>query len=118
MISYGDITYLAHYQWPNKWYQWPSGDQAALSEFYFSVNDCLETLKQLNCASDLFSSDTLRQAVKRLPVRMHNKWAEFCLSMRQRGQEPSLVNLENWVLSRVLAQKDLPEQSSSENAGC
>ena len=37
-------------------------DAKGLSELYYSVNDCLVTLRQLNYNSDLYSSETLRQA--------------------------------------------------------
>ena len=88
-------------------------DVAGLEELYYSISDCLVTLKQLNYASDIFSSDTLRLAAKRLPVRLHSKWAEHCLSIRGRNLEPSLIDLEAWLQLRVLAQKDLPEISRS-----
>ena len=81
-------------------------DQAGLVEYYYTISDCLITLKRLNYVSDLHSSDTLRQAVRRLPSRLHNKWAEYCLSVRRKNEEPSLIHLESWVQARVLAQKD------------
>ncbi len=84
----------------------PDDDPGALSQFYYDVSDCLTTLEQLNYASDLYSSDTLLQAVKRLPRRLVNKWADYGLSLRQRSQEPSLLYFENWLQARVLAQRE------------
>ena len=57
-------------------------DVDALGEFYYTVSDCLVALRQLNYASDLFSSDTLRQAVRRLPQSLHLKWAEHSLRIK------------------------------------
>ena len=81
-------------------------DGEALGEFYYSVSDCLVALSQLNYASDLYSSDTLRQAVRRLPSRLHMKWAEHGLRIRQRGTEPNLLDFEAWLQCRVLAYRD------------
>ena len=44
-------------------------DANALTDFYYSVSDCITTLGKLNYSSDLYSTDTLLQAVKRLPQR-------------------------------------------------
>ena len=87
-----------------------SNDQAGLSEFYFTISDCLVMLDQLRYDSDLYSSDTLRQATKRLPVNMHTKWAEHSLKIRRGGSEPNLVHLGDWLQARMLAQKELPER--------
>ena len=54
-------------------------DPEGLSDFYYTVSECLTTLNQLNYASDLYSTDTLLQAVKRLPQRLVNKWADYGL---------------------------------------
>ena len=72
-----------------------SDDRAGLEEFYYSISDCLVTLRQLNYASDVFSSDTLRSAAKRLPNRLHYKWGEHCLAIRKRNTEHNLIDLEN-----------------------
>ena len=71
----------------------------------------------LNYVSDLYSHDILRQAVRRLPSRLHNKWAEYCLVIRKRGQEPNLVHLEAWVQDRVLAGHDsyIPREEQKRN---
>ena len=61
-------------------------DHDGLMEFYYTISDCLVTLNMLNCASDMYSSDILRQAVRRLAGRLHNSWAEFCLKIRERNE--------------------------------
>ena len=80
-------------------------DVRGLSELYYSVNDCLVTLQQLRYDSDLHSSETLRQATYRLPSRLMTKWAEHCLSIRRRSEEPNLKHLAKWLQGRVLTQK-------------
>ena len=57
-------------------------DDAGLNELYYSVSDCLVTLRQLNYASDIYSSDTLRQVVTCLPRRLRNKWSEKSISIQ------------------------------------
>ena len=81
-------------------------DVKGLSEFLYSINDCLITLKQLNYVADLHSSDTLQQALQRLPVRLLSKWSDRCLFIR-RTEEPNLVHLEAWLQDRVLALKEM-----------
>ena len=83
----------------------PDHDVKALTDFYFSVSDCLVTLNQLNYVSDLYSSDTLRQAVRRLPSKLQIRWAENSIRIREHS-EPSLVHLERWLQARVLALKE------------
>ena len=87
-------------------------DVRALSDFYYSINECLTTLKQLNFSSDLYSSDTLRQAVQKMPPWLRRKWSERCLYIR-RSEEPNLVHFGVWLQDRVLAMKetDIPDPS-------
>ena len=79
-------------------------DPEALSQFYYDVSECITTLKKLNYASDLFSAETLLQAVKQLPYRLVNKWADHGLSLRQRSEEPNLLHLEQWLQTCVMSQ--------------
>ena len=81
-------------------------DDEGLSELYYSISDCLVTLKQLDYASDMYSSGTLRQVVLRLPIRMQHKWADVKLRLRTSGQDPSLIDLESWLQNRVLARRE------------
>ena len=81
-------------------------DDEGLSELYYSISDCLVTLKQLNYASDMYSSDTLRQVVLRLPLRMQNKWADVKLRIRTSGQDPSLIDLEAWLQNRIFSRRE------------
>ena len=88
-------------------------DIEGLVEFYYSIGDCLVTLNRMHYYSDLGSSDVLRQAIRRLPNRLRNKWAEYSLQLRRR-EEPTLVHLEAWLGDRVMAARDpyLPDQKN------
>ena len=80
-------------------------DNKTLMEYYYTISDCIVALSQLNYTTDLFSSDILRQVIRRLPPKFHGKWAEFCLTLR-RVKEPTLVDFENWLQDRILAFKE------------
>ena len=86
----------------------PTGndDDAGSLEYYYTISDCLVTLKQLNYQSDLYSTDILRQAIRRLPSKFHAKWGEYCLKFGEYS-EPNLLNLEKWLNERVLASRNL-----------
>ncbi|XP_066919295.1 uncharacterized protein [Clytia hemisphaerica] len=80
-------------------------DQTSLTEFYYTLSDCLVTLRKLNYVSDLYSTDILRQACTKLPQYLLHKWADYCLTLR-RSCEPNLTHLEAWLQERILASKD------------
>ena len=80
-------------------------DVPGLVQFYYTLSDCIVKLRQLNYVSDMYSSDVLRQAVRRLPTRLHNKWAEQCFRLR-RHEEPTIIFLESWLQNRILASKE------------
>ena len=86
-------------------------DDAGLLEYYYTISDCLVTLKQLNYQSDLYSTDILRQAIRRLPSKFHSKWGEYCLRFGEYN-EPNLLNLEKWLNERILASRNpyLPQK--------
>ena len=84
------------------------GDVRGLSDLLYSINDCLITMTQLNYEHDLHSSDTLRQAVQRLPQWLLRKWSERSLFIR-RTKEPNLKHLHSWLQDRVLALKELQQ---------
>ena len=95
-----------------------NNDSKGLADLYYSINDCLVTLQQLNYNSDLKSSDTLRQVIQRLPPNMHMKWAEYSLLIRNR-EEPNLKHMNEWLQKRVLAMKEayLPTPLSHRRRG-
>ena len=80
-------------------------DLNALTEFYYTLSDCLVTLRKLNYKSDLYSTDILRQAFRKLTQYLLHKWADHCLILR-RTSEPNLTHLEVWLQERILASKD------------
>ena len=69
-------------------------DQNALTEFYYTLSDCLVTLRKQNYASDLYSADILRQS------------CDHCLTLK-RTCKPNLTHLGAWLQERILTfQKD------------
>ena len=80
-------------------------DDKTFMEYYYTISDCVVALSQLIYTSDLFTSDILRQVIRRLPPKFHGKWAEFCFTLR-RVKEPTLVDFENWLQDRILAFKE------------
>ena len=95
----------AHLSKVTKGKQIGNDDQVALSEYYYTINDCLVTLRRMCYFSDLYSTDVLRQAVRRLPSRLQERWCEYSLKIR-RQEEPNLQHLEEWLQDRVLASMD------------
>ena len=57
-------------------------DDKSLIRYYYTTSDCVAALKQLNCVYDLHSTDVLRQTIRRLPSKFHNRWAEHCFKIR------------------------------------
>ena len=56
-----------------------SNDNAkVLLKYYYTMSDCVVALKKLNYVYDLHSTDALRQTIRRLPSKLHNRWAEHC----------------------------------------
>ena len=86
-------------------------DIASLEEFYYQISDCLVTMQMLRYESDLRSTETLRQAVARLPPKMTPRWAEHSLRIRTKAEEPTLIHFAEWLQERILAMTDpsLPE---------
>ena len=91
-------------------------DVKGLSNLYYDVSSCLITLRQLNYASDLYSSDTLAQAVRRLPPFLMVKWAERSMFIRSR-EEPSLVHFGDWLKQRVLVMKEVVSAEEPKKKG-
>ena len=81
-------------------------DDKSLLEYYYPMSDCVAALKQINYVYDLYSTDVLRQTIRGLPSKLHNRWAEHCFKIK-RHKERSLTNLELWLQERTLASKEV-----------
>ena len=64
--------------------------------------------------SELQSSDVLRRVVRRLPRWLTYKWAERSFHIRTQ-REPTLVDLEIWLQSRIMISKDPYVHSFNDN---
>ena len=81
------------------------GDTKGLTNYYYSLSTCLNTLSKMHYNADIHSTDVLRQALARLPNWLLRKWSEYSFHIRRR-EEPTLRHLERWLQDRVLAIKD------------
>ena len=81
-------------------------DIGSLEEFYYQISDCLVTMQMLRYEADLRSTETLQQAVARLPSKMTAKWAEYSLRIRSKAEEPTLIHLAEWLQQQILAMTD------------
>ena len=106
----------AHLTKVTKGKQIANDDDKGLLEFYYSLSDCLITLRQLDYESDIYSVDTLRQVIRRLPNKFYVRWGEHCLNLR-RVREPTLVDMEAWLHDRIEASTDpyLPPKLDKSN---
>lgn len=97
-------------------------NRKSLRDFHIAIRDCLLTLQEMCYNADIESSETIRQATRRLPSHLIGRWAEHCLNLRERHREPSLSDLEQWLGKRVMAlfdpllpDDDAPQSSDSYN---
>ena len=106
----------AHLTKVTKGKQIANDDDKGLIEFYYSLSDCIITLRQLNYESDTYSTDTLRQTIRRLPNKFYSRWGEHCLSLR-RVREPILLDMEAWLHDRIETSTDpyLPPKLPKKN---
>ena len=88
-------------------------DDKSLLEFYYTISDCVVALNQLKYIHDLHSSNAVRQALRRLSSKYHNKWAEYCFRLRK-SKEPSLCDLETWLQERILAVQEAAYQPEND----
>lgn len=56
-----------------------NNDDQCLLEYYYTVSDSLVTLTQLGFESDLYSTDIIRQALRRPPSKFYSRWEEHVL---------------------------------------
>ena len=89
------------------------GDNEGLIEFYYSISDCLITLRMLNYVADLYSTETLERATGRLSEDLLRKWGERSVSIRVKGVEPNLFHLEEWLQTRVLVIQEIDRPSET-----
>ena len=80
-------------------------DENGLTEFFYTVTECLVTLNQLNYESDIRSSETLRQTVARLPTYLQRKWAERSHRIRD-SEIPNMLHFQKWFRDCILIRKE------------
>ncbi|XP_066934903.1 uncharacterized protein [Clytia hemisphaerica] len=95
-----------------------SDDAETMTDFYYSLSECVNTLKKMNYIADIHSTSVLRQTLRRLPDRYLHKWAEHSFRIRKK-EEPNLCHVERWLQDRIMAAKDpyLPSPKKSKFNG-
>ena len=63
-------------------------------ECYYTMSDYTMAHGLHSYAFDLFSSDIPRQVICQLSPKFHDKWDEFCFTLR-RTKEPTLAEFVN-----------------------
>ena len=68
---------------------WSDSDQKSLAVFFYAVSSCLNTLTKMNFTADIYSTDVLRQTLRRLPNYLVRKWSEYSFNLqKKRRTEP------------------------------
>ena len=88
----------AHFTKVTKGKQKANDGDNGLTEFYYSLSDCIITLGQLNYESDIYS--TFHQIIRHLPNKFYSRWGIHCLSLR-RMREAALLDMEVWLPDRI-----------------
>ena len=76
-------------------------DVDGLVKFSDEMANCQIVLSQLQFASDLDASGTLRSIVKRLPYTVQVKWADKASSLLEQGRNPTFADLSTFVEIRA-----------------
>ena len=76
-------------------------DVNALVRLADDMANCQTVLSQLRFSSDLDSSGTLRNIVKRLPSTVQSKWVEKVSEILDKGREPNFADLSSFVEKRA-----------------
>jgi hypothetical protein len=72
-----------------------SHNASALSQFYITIRDCINTLTDLGYHSDINGTDVLMRAAKRLPKDRVNHWKRRVAKISGK-KEPTLHDLKEW----------------------
>lgn len=76
-------------------------DISALIRLAQDMAQCQLTLSKLGYVSDLHSTETLQNIVKRLPNHVRSKWVETAACIVEEGREPNFGDLCNFVKGRA-----------------
>ena len=74
-----------------------SNDVDALIQLSRDMTNCEIVLKQLSFTSDLNSTETMRNIVRRLPAHLQTKWTEEAFKITRKNREPHFGDLCTFV---------------------
>lgn len=78
-----------------------ASDVDSLSKLSLEMGKCEITLSQLGFVSDIDNTENLRRIVKRLPMHLRVKWADFPNTILESGREPRFKDLSGFVEGRA-----------------
>ena len=90
-----------------------SDDDIGLLDYYYTINNCLISLRLLQYESDLTSTKVLRQATRQLSSKRYNRCGEHCLNFRAVGESNLMALWQNQhsklsVSTTKISQAELP----------
>ena len=85
----------------------PEDDLTQLRSFYNTLHVAVTTLQGLGYAHDLAATDVMRRVVQKLTLSLAHRWGEKRIKM---SGSPTLVDLDEWLRSRVRAQASINVQ--------
>ncbi|CAL8072036.1 unnamed protein product [Calicophoron daubneyi] len=91
-------------------------DVGALQRLTTEMRSCELTLQQLGKASELNSSVNLIHPIRRLPLRLQERWAEFVENLFGDEREPTFQELLRFLDKRVAVASNLYGRFATETA--
>ena len=78
-----------------------ASNRQGLRDLSLDMVNCLATLKRIDFESDMNSTESLRQLVRRLPDHMITKWKTHAADQREWGCPPTLELVSNFLRKQV-----------------
>ena len=78
-------------------------DSTSLENFQAALHCAVSLMQAQGYEADLYSTENLRRTVIKLPQYLRRKWANLVLKLKPRN--PSLVDLDAWLLKQVQAER-------------
>ena len=77
------------------------GDGIGLLDLATDLRNCVVTLTQMNYMADLNCCNSIMNVLRRLPHNIQSQWAEQAYKILQRGREPLMQDLADFVELRA-----------------
>ncbi|XP_043209234.1 uncharacterized protein LOC122374503 [Amphibalanus amphitrite] len=74
-------------------------DPESMDRFHAAVHSAVSVLKNLGYEGDLFSTENLRNIVRKLPIELKKEWGHYVLELEP--AKPNLLHLDDWLRRQV-----------------